>query len=406
MAVRAMDAIPTDPEATAIRARIDAIVERFVAEGKAPGLVVKVLRGGRTLYEKAVGERDLASHAPMHLDTRFALASMSKPFTSVATMQLVDEGKIKLEDPVATILPQLAKMTVHGGDGSPAGGRITFHQLLTHSSGLSYGAIKVPGSGNVVSDIYFDAAILYHRVVRGKPAASSETLEEMVDRLAEMPLAYEPGTSWEYSIASDVLARVVEVVSGERFDRYLASHLFAPLGMNGTGYFCSDRDKLATNYDRDERGQLIDNGMIERYAEEPTFFAGGGELVTTAGDYARFNQMLLDGGMFESMRVLSRHSVALMIRNYLSDLQRAEFAKVVGTGMANYGFGYGFAVAVEPDPSAGVAKGDYFWNGGGGTVNWVDPENGVVGAIMKHVRFDMDLTIAHDIRKAIGLERQ
>ena len=395
---RSTDSSPQDRRAAD---RIHQIVEQFVADGKAPGVVVKILRDGRTLYERAIGERDMASHAPMELDTRFALASMSKPFTSVAIMQLVEQGKIGLEDSLVSVLPQFAKMAVHGSDGQSAGGRITFHQLLTHTSGLSYGAIKVPGSGNIVSDMYFDAEVLYHRVVREKPAASSKTLEEMVDRLVDMPLAYEPGTLWEYSIASDVLARVVEVLSGERFDRYLSKYLFAPLGMTRTGYFCRDRSQLATNYDPDPQGDLVANEVAERYVEEPTFFGGGGELITTAGDYASFDQMLLNGGSLGESRVLSPQSVALMTRNYLSDAQRAELSKVTVGAMPNYGFGYGFAVAVEADEVAGVAKGDYFWNGGGGTVNWVDPENGVVGVIMKHVRFDLDLGIAQDIRKAL-----
>jgi CubicO group peptidase (beta-lactamase class C family) len=391
----------SDPRDLRIADRIDEIVEQFVADGKAPGVVLKVLQDGRTLYERTVGERDVASHAPMRPDNRFALASMSKPFTSVAIMQLVDQGKIRLEDSVATVLPQFAKMAVHGGDGVPVGEQITFHQLLTHTSGLSYGAIKVPGSGNVVSDMYFDAEILYHRVVRGKPEGASKTLEEMVDRLVDMPLAYEPGTSWEYSIASDVLARVVEVLSGERFDRYLSKYLFEPIGMTRTNYFCSDRSQIATNYDVGAGGELVANDVSERHVDEPTFFGGGGELITTAEDYACFDQMLLNGGTLGDNRVLSQTSVAQMTRNHLSDAQRNELNKVTGGTMLNYGFGYGFAVAIEPDAAAGVAKGDYFWNGGGGTVNWVDPENRVVGVIMKHVRFDLDLKIAQDIRKAI-----
>src|SRR2546426_1950902 len=137
-------------------------------------------------------------------------------------------------------------MVVYQGDGSPAGERITIHQLLTHTAGLPYGAIKIPDSGNVVSDLYFDAGILYHRVVRAEPEVVSHTLEEMVDRLAEMPLAFEPGTAWEYSVAYDILARVVEVLSGERFDHYLHRHIFEPLGMTQTSYFHPDRAKLAT----------------------------------------------------------------------------------------------------------------------------------------------------------------
>jgi CubicO group peptidase (beta-lactamase class C family) len=383
-----------------VAAQLDSVLRHAIANGMAPGYAVKIMRDGRTLYEQALGERDIAGQAPMQLDTRFALASMAKPFTSVAFMQLVEQGKVTPEDAVASHLPQLAGMKVHGGDGSPAGHRITYHQLLTHSSGLSYGAIKTPGSGNIVSDLYYDDAVLHHRVVRGC-ADSSRTLEEMVTRLARHPLAYEPGTSWEYSIASDVLARAIEVISGQRFDRYLKDHLFDPLGMTHTSYACADRAAMATSYDVDPDGALQANDMIERYLDEPTFYGGGGELLCTAIDYSRFAEMLRGGGSLDGVRILRPESVERMSRNHLSLAQRDELARTMGPKMRPYGFGYGFAVAVESVPEDGVQEGEFFWNGGGGTVNWIDPHNQVTAVVMKHVRFDPHASVIRDLRRAL-----
>jgi CubicO group peptidase (beta-lactamase class C family) len=386
------------------RDEIAALLQRSVAEGKAAGYVVKILQRGEVLFEEAIGEADLVSHAPMRLDTRFALASMSKPFTSVAVMQLYEQGMLRLEDRAAQYLPELGRMALHGepsvGESAKAGAEISIHQLLTHTSGLSYGAIKVPGSGNIVSDMYYDAGVHHHRLVRDCPS-SSKTLAEMIDRLAAMPLSARPGETWEYSIASDVLARIIEIVSGERFDHYLQAHIFEPLGMHHTAFYCPDREAIATIYEIDGDGTLKATDATERYVAEPTYFGGGGELLSTAGDYARFGQMLLSGGTLEGIRVLREASVSLMTQDHLSSMQRGELVKLVGASMEGFGFGYGFTVAVDPPSDYEGQIGEFFWNGGGGTVNWMDPKSGIVAVILKHVRFDPSQEIAMKIRKIL-----
>jgi CubicO group peptidase (beta-lactamase class C family) len=407
MAMQATEAeggVPHAKRRTEVHARIRAVLESYVASGKAPGYAVAILERGEVLFDAAIGVRDRETGTAMMRDTRFAMASMSKPFTAVAIMQLREQGLLQLDDPVARFLPELASMRLLSGAGTdPAdtGAAITIGQLLSHTSGLSYGAIKVPGSGNVVSDMYYDAGVLHHRVIRPHDGCSA-TLEEMITRLSAMPLAYRPGTSWEYSIASDVLARVVEVLSGKRFDRYLAQNLFEPLRMTSTGFAHANRSELAVMYDRDADGGLVRNDVMERYVEAPSFVGGGGELLCTAPDYMRFGQMLLSRGELNGVRILTPESVELMTANQINPEQRAALVAQIGEAMAGFGFGYGFAVLVDPPVDSPFSPGTYFWNGGGGTMNWIDPAAETVAVVMKHVRFETDFDIVADIKSAIA----
>jgi CubicO group peptidase (beta-lactamase class C family) len=383
--------------------KIHEVLQRYVDAGKAPGLVVLIAKNGKLIYEDATGKRDVATGAPMEMDTIFQLASMSKPFTSVAILQLYEAGKLKLEDAVAEYVPSLAKMKVHK-EGWPkqyerATSEMTIHQLLTHTSGLSYGAISIPDAH--VSNLYYDRGVHYNRLVRDCPECS-KTLEEMIQRLSGMPLAYDPGSSWEYSIASDVLAYVVEKLSGERFDHYLKRHIFDPLKMVDTRHYVLDKDRsrLATVYEYAE-DKIVPTGIAGRYTKEPTYFGGGGELVSTAPDYFRFAQMLLNRGELDGARILRPAAVKLMTSNHLTEIQRAAMVKQIGKSLEGYGFGYGVAVGMNPSEEYGGYPNEFFWGGGAGTKNWIDPVNNVVGIIMNHVRFSQNLAIDADVKKLV-----
>ena len=398
---------PVSPESVGVSAqkldKVHEVLQRYVDERKSPGLVVLIAKDGKVIYQDATGKRDVATGAPMEMGTIFQLASMSKPFTSVAILQLHEEGKLELEAPLARYVPSLANMRLYK-DGWPekygrTNSEITIHQLLTHTSGLSYGAIRLPDAR--VSNLYYDRGVHYNRLVRDCPECS-KTLEEMIQRLSQMPLAYEPGSSWEYSIASDVLAYVVEKLSGERFDRYLKRHIFDPLKMKDTRHYVAegDRSRLATIYEYVD-GTIAPTDVAARYLKEPTYFGGGGELLSTAPDYLRFAQMLLNGGELDGARILKPTTVQLMTQNHLSDIQRAAMVRQIGSSLEGYGFGYGVAVGVCPPEEFGGSRDEFFWGGGAGTKNWIDPGNNVVGIIMNHVRFSQGSVIDAEIKKLV-----
>ncbi len=402
------DRHPISPEtvamSTATLNQTHDLLQRYVEERLAPGLVVLIARDGKVVYQEAVGKRDISRNAPMEMNTIFELASMSKPFTAVAILQLFDAGKLKPEDPVSKFVPDLAGMRVYQEGWpqkfSPANSEITIHQLLTHTSGFSYGAIRAPDAH--ISNLYYDAGVHYNRLIRDCPDCS-KTLAEMIQRLSRMPLSYEPGTSWEYSIASDVLSRVVEVLSGERFDRYLQRHIFEPLKMVDTRFYVgqTQRDRLAAVYEYGPDSRIIPTDIAERYTREPTYFGGGGELLCTAPDYFRFAQMLLNGGELEGARILRTETVKLMTRDHLSETQRTAMVKQIGDSLEGYGFGYGVAVGVNPSASSAGTAGEFFWDGGAGTKNWIDPSRKVIGIIMNHVRFSHQLTIGSELKRIV-----
>lgn len=387
---------------------IRAVVQKHVDAGKTPGAVVLIAQNGSIVYEESIGRRDVGANAPMAEDSIFALASMSKPFTAVAILQLIDRGALQLHDRLHVYAPSLRAMKLYNGQGAalPAGTsrEITIEQLLTHTSGLSYGAVYRPETP--ISNLYYERGVHHNRLVRDGTDCS-KTLSEMIDRLSEMPLAYEPGTSWEYSIASDVLAYVVEQVSQERFDQYLQRHIFDPLRMLDTGYFVppQKRDRLATIYELNE-GKIVPTDVASRYFDEPTYFGGGGDLLSTAPDYFRFAQMLLNGGELEGARVLRPETVAQMASNHLTDVQRTAMVKQLGPGLRGYGFGYGVAVGLDPAPQSNGFTQEFYWNGGAGTRNWIDPVHKMVGIVMNHVRFSqvpaIDAEVKGVVRQALG----
>ncbi|MBW4090788.1 MAG: beta-lactamase family protein [Proteobacteria bacterium] len=338
----------------ALQARIDA--------GHIPGAVALIGRGGRIGYLRAFGRRDPAAPDPMTEDAIFRIYSMTKPIVSVAAMMLWEEGRFLLSDPVANYIPAFAEVKLAGGQAPRRA--ITIQDLLRHTSGLTY---EFRGAGPV-HQAYAAAGI----------ARRDQTSAEQADALAALPLLHEPGTHWEYSRSTDVLGRVVEVIAGAPLDAVLAARVLTPLGMADSGFSVppGDAGRLATGFARDpESGAAV---TLLDVREPPRFLSGGGGMVATAADYARFLAMLADGGRFAGGRLLGRKTLELMTADHLGGLPAATDLLAPG-----HGFGLGFAVRL----AAGMAPfpgsvGSYFWGGAAGTTFWVDPAERMIAVLM------------------------
>jgi CubicO group peptidase (beta-lactamase class C family) len=363
--------------------RIDAHFAPYVDDGRLPGWLVLVGRRGEIAHLSAYGARDLASGAPVQADTLFRIYSMSKPITSVAAMMLYEEGAFELTDPVSRFIPSFADMRVYEQGMAinpvtrPAAEPVRIWHLLTHTAGLVYGFQHV----SVVDEIYRDAGF-----DRGVPRGLD--LAETVDRLAGLPLLFEPGTQWNYSVATDVLGRLVEVVSGRSLDRFLEERIFAPLGMTDTGFSidAGDADRMASLYTVGSDGRAVPVDTRDAALRQPEVLLGGAGLISSVGDYHRFTQMLLRGGELDGVRLLSPRTVAYMTRNHLpggADLEefgRPVFAEVSYGGV---GFGLGFAVVQDAAKTRTLAsEGEYNWGGAASTAFWVDPVEQVTVVFM------------------------
>jgi CubicO group peptidase (beta-lactamase class C family) len=349
------------------------VLRQEIAKGKIPGAVALVARKGRIAYYEAFGARDPATRAPMTRDAIFRIYSMTKPVTSVAIMMLQEEGRLVLNDPVSKFLPQLTKLqvAVEKKDASgqpalelaPAQREITIHDLLRHTSGFTYGGRT---TNLTVKEAY----------AREGVDARDLTNAELVDRLAKVPLAHQPGTAWEYSRSVDVLGRVVEVISGKSLGGFFADRIFRPLGMKDSGFSVpqAQQGRLAQAFPIDpatgDKIALIDVTTPPRYE------SGGGGAVSTTDDYVRFAQALLNGGRLDRARLLGRTTVAFMASDHLGPIS----ATIRRPG---YTFGLGFQVRkdVGLDGQSG-SIGEYGWAGAGGTYFWVDPKEQVVAILM------------------------
>lgn len=346
-------------------ARITELIRTDVEKGRLPGAVAVIARKGRIAYFEAAGFRDQAAGAPMRKDDIFRIYSMTKPFTSVAIMMLRDEGKLDLADPVSKFLPQLAKLQVAvEKDGAvalePSKRDMTIQDLLRHTSGLTYGVF---GTG-AVKKMYTENGV----------DALDHTNAGLIDKLAKVPLMYQPGSAWEYGRSTDVLGRVVEVISGKTLSQFLDERLFRPLKMVDTAFFVPNGKQrriaqaLATDPDTKKPVTLFDVTV------PPQFEGGGQAAVSTAGDYTRFSQMLANRGRIDGVRLLSRKTVELMTADHLGKLD---------TPMPGYGFGLGFAVRREAGLSnTPGSTGDYNWGGLAGTYFWIDPKEELVAVWM------------------------
>ena len=353
-------------------------VERDVQAGLIPGAVLLVARDGQVLYRKAVGRLDPAAPAPMPVDGLFRIYSMTKPIVSVATMQLVEEGRLALADPVSRYLPELKQLQVGvekpGPDGKPtlalepARREMTVQDLLRHTSGLTYGVF----GKSLVKDEYLKADV--------RPGDDSVDFDnaELVRRVARLPLAYQPGTTWEYSISTDVLGALVERVGRQPLDALLQQRILGPLKMRDTS-FAVRPDQLArvaqphaVDPDTRQPVRLLDA------RKPPRLLAGGAGLWSTADDYARFAQMLANGGTLDGVRLLSRQSVQWMTSDHTGAIRGPAYAPGPG-----YGFGLGVAVRLtEGQSTIPGNRGDFHWGGYAGTFWWHDPAERLVAVWM------------------------
>lgn len=356
--------------------RIDAAMKKAVDSGELPGAVVFIARDGQLVYAKSFGWQDREKKIPMSNDSIFRMYSMTKPVVSVAAMILIEEGRLALQEPVSKFIPEFKDMKV-GVESKDADGKavltlvdakrqITVQDLLRHTSGLTYGVLGAP---TAVKQLYKDAEIFSQKWV----------LADFCRALAKLPLQFQPGTTWEYSHSTDVLGRVVEVAAGKTLDVFLAERIFVPLKMVDTG-FQVPADKLhrlaqpMPDVYSGKTPELID------FSKHQTFFAGGHGLVSTAGDYIRFAQMLANGGELDGARILGPRMVEYMTSNHLNEHIDKGPTYLPGPG---YGFGLGFATRLERGQSEWPGSpGDFYWAGYAGTYFWVDPEEELVPVFM------------------------
>jgi CubicO group peptidase (beta-lactamase class C family) len=352
-------------------------MQKEVGQKHFSGIVTLLARHGKIVDFRTYGTRDMDSGAPMTKDTIFRDFSMTKPVTGVAMMILYEQGKWLPSDPISKFIPEFANLKVF--KGVDANGKMilvdpdhapTMRELLTHTAGFSYG-----NSGTVADAMYKDQHVL-----------DSKNLQEMIDKLATIPLLYQPGKGWIYSMSMDIEGYIVEKLSGQSLPDFMREQIFTPLGMRDAGFYVPDekRDRFATLYKAGPDGNLIVNpasccGMRE-YKVQPTMPSGGGGLVSTAEDYYRFAQMLGNHGELNGVRILAPSTVHLMTTNHVPDsLLTGEYH--IGLQVLRPGFGYGYNGAVVFDPPAAnlpEGKGTYFWDGAAGTWFWVDPTNDVV----------------------------
>ena len=354
---------------------LDKHFQRYVDDGLLPGWQILVTRDGKVAHESVYGVRDLSTGAPVESDTLWRIYSMTKPITSVAAMSLWEEGRFQLTDEISRWLPAFKNMRVYDKGSAlkpftvPATEPIRIWHLLTHTAGLTYGFMRT----SVVDQLYRNA---------GFDLDEGELdLATTVDRYAELPLLFQPGSAWGYSVATDVLARLVEVIAGKDFDAVLQERIFDPLGMTGVRRWVDEPDaaRLATLYAAHPATArpVQTPGLARSGLRPPAMRAGGHGLICTADDYHRFTQMLLNGGELDGRRVLGSRTLRLMTRNHLpggQDLGALSTGGFAETTFDGVGFGLGFAVTVDPIPGRSPGNaGEFYWGGMASTTFWVDP---------------------------------
>ncbi|HJO10645.1 MAG: serine hydrolase domain-containing protein [Gammaproteobacteria bacterium] len=391
----------TDPESVGLsESRLDRIadlVDRYIVDDQIAGAITVVARHGETAYFKTQGVMDIEAREAMRPDAIFRMASMSKPVTGVAIMMLLEEGRLRLEDPVSRFIPEFqnTQVAMLKDDSNridptnrnpdiytvPASREITVRDLLTHTSGLESG-----GAGSRVGS-------------RIAPRDTSLSLAEYIPTLGDVPLDFQPGTKWRYSSLAGIetLGHIVEVVSGLTFDQFLQERIFEPLGMRDTSFVvpADKMPRLVTLYESSDAGTLERQDDNPGWLDTTTLFSGGGGLYSTADDYMRFGQMLLNGGELNGNRLLGLRTVQLMASNHVGDLYGPD------AGRAN-GLGFGLTVEVVLDPvlaNTRRGKGSFGWGGAFGTYFWVDPENDIVALLMIQTRAT---TLRSDFANAVG----
>ena len=368
--------------------RIERFVDdNYIVTGKLAGALIQVWRRGGLALNSVLGLADRERQVPLAEDSIFRIYSMTKPITSVAVMMLVEECKIALDDPVSKYIPAWDKLGVHAGgfmesfQTRPTARPMLVVDLLRHTSGLTYGFQQ---NTNV------DAA--YRKLKIGE-LATEGTLEEMIEKLATLPLEFSPGEAWNYSVSTDVLGYIVGEVSGTPFEVFLKERIFDPLGMVDTAFYvpeekvsrfcaCYAIGALGSKTTSAQGPTLQDDSRISPYLKPPTFVSGGGGLVSTATDYMRFARMLLQGGELDGVRLLGPKTLALMTSNHLPgglDLPRLSRSMFSEASYEGVGFGLGFATTIAPSATLiPGSAGDFFWGGAASTFFWVDPREDLI----------------------------
>ena len=380
------------------------LAEKYVTPGRLPCTLTMVARHGDIAHLGMTGYADVASQTPVAEDTIFRIYSMTKPITSVALMMLVEEGKIALEDPVHRFIPEWKNLGVFvagthrtGFQTRPLSAPMRVVDLMRHTAGLTYGF-------QLRSNV--DAAYRAHKIGEIEKAG---TLPDMIAALAKMPLEFSPGEAWNYSVATDVVGWLVEVVSGQKFEDFLAQRLFAPLGMDDTGFYVREGHghRLASCYQptKDGKIELQDDAATSDYLKPPSFVSGGGGLVSTAGDYLKFAQMLLNGGTANGHRYISRKTLDLMTANHLPGgvdlpaLSRSLFSEAAYDGV---GFGLGFATSTKASRTLMPGSdGDFFWGGAASTFFWVDPAEDLIGIFMTQLIPSSTYPVRREVRTMV-----
>ena len=358
--------------------RVTAAMQSLVDEGLLAGAVTIAARDNKVMHFESVGYRDLESRALMTNDTLFRIYSMSKPVTGVALMALYEEGKFKLSDPVEMYIPQMKDLRVYTGtdaDGSmtteDANHKMTIRELMSHTGGLSYGIF----SQSPVDSAYLAAGI--GAAAAAGILAPNETGRDFVRKLGQIPLKSQPGSQWEYSVSVDVQGYLVEVLSGQKFGEFLDERIFAPLNMLDTAFSVPEEklNRFSQMYAYSEGGALVPSELFPGtdFTKAPSFESGGAGLVSTAADYMRFSQMLLNGGELDGERILAPLTVDLMHRDQTPKAMAESALDQQGTA-----FGLDFAVILDPVEAESYSKGEYYWGGAAGTWFWIDPVEDIV----------------------------
>lgn len=384
--------------------RIDLWLDGLVREGKLAGASVSIVRQGVLAYSGMAGLADVARATPMAADTLVRIKSMTKPLTAVAVLILYEEGRFQLDDPVSCFLPcfEGQRVAVGGSPGRvetvPALRGITIRDLLTHTAGLTYGFI----GQTVVDASYRSNGVdfqLDSPLREGPPTAS---LAEMVERAAAMPLLVQPGTQWNYSVASDVLGYLVEVVSGRDLPTFMAERILEPLGMGDTAFTvpAAKLSRFAAHYGPGPQNlALLDDPVSSRFATVPSLHSGGGGLVSTAPDYLRFCQMLLNRGELDGVQLLGRKTVELMTTNHLPGDITSTGTPFQGNAFHGIGFGLGLAVMLDPARAQIIgSSGEFGWVGSASTAFWVDPAEGMAVVFLAQLTPDWLHPLRRELR--------
>jgi CubicO group peptidase (beta-lactamase class C family) len=356
-------------------AKMDEGMQAIIDKQHLAGVVTLVARHGKVVHLQAQGMQDLASKTPMRIDTIAQMASMTKPVTGAAMMMLYEEGKWQPSDPIAKYIPEFANLKVYDGvnaSGAPIlkapGHAPTMRELMSHTAGFTYGLF-----GNTPVDKLYQA----------DNPLSAPSLKAFIDKMATLPLLYDPGQRWVYSVSVDIQGYLVEKLSGMTFPEFLRRRIFEPLGMNDTGFFVPEEklSRVGTIYTwRPADNALAGQPRDARITRPPGLPSGGGGLYSTATDYFRFAQMLLNGGQLDGKRLLKSTTVEMMRTNVLSD-QVLNSHSSIGPAVFSPAQGFGYDVAVTLDPAGAnrqIGKGSYWWWGANGTWFWIDPTNDVV----------------------------